>query len=147
MILFPDAEVEIHSEPEAQRIEISFAALDGRGALAAQIPDFEGVGLAHRELCFAIDHFYGNPRPATPMHDLLGECKEHTVLLAHNPLFFSAYAEWGAALTLSGHIHGGVVRLPGIGGLLSPARRFMPRYAKSMSFICGQFGRWNLTER
>ncbi len=64
------------------------------------------------------------------MHDLLGECKEHTVLLAHNPLFFSAYAEWGAELTLSGHIHGGVVRLPGIGGLLSPARRFMPRYDK-----------------
>ena len=69
---------------------------------------------------------------AETMHDLLGTCREHTVLLAHNPLFFPAYAEWGAALTLSGHVHGGVIRLPGIGGVLSPARRFMPRYDKGV---------------
>ena len=43
-----------------------------------------------------------------------------TVLLAHNPLYFSAYARWGADLTLSGHLHGGIVRLPFIGGLLCP---------------------------
>ncbi len=30
--------------------------------------------------------------------------------------FFDAYAGWGADLTLSGHIHGGIVRIPGIGG-------------------------------
>ena len=35
------------------------------------------------------------------------------VLLAHNPVFFDAYAGWGADLTLSGHIHGGIVRIPG----------------------------------
>ena len=35
------------------------------------------------------------------MRMLLGACPRHTVLLAHNPLFFPAYAEWGAALTLS----------------------------------------------
>ncbi len=67
---------------------------------------------------------------AADVTELLGPCTEQTVLLAHNPLFFPAYAEWGAALTLSGHIHGGAVRLPGIGGLLSPARKFMPRYDK-----------------
>ena len=69
---------------------------------------------------------------AETLRDLLGTCREHTVLLAHNPLFFPAYAEWGAALTLSGHVHGGVIRLPGIGGVLSPARRFMPRYDKGI---------------
>lgn len=61
---------------------------------------------------------------------LFGKCPENTVLLAHNPFFFEAYAGWGARLTLSGHIHGGIVRLPGVGGLLSPERRFLPQYDK-----------------
>ena len=52
------------------------------------------------------------------------------MLLAHTPLFFEAYAAWGARLTLSGHIHGGIVRLPGVGGVLSPERKFLPRYDK-----------------
>jgi predicted MPP superfamily phosphohydrolase len=61
---------------------------------------------------------------------VLGHAPENTVLLAHNPLFFPAYAAWGARLTLSGHIHGGCVRLPVIGGVLSPERRFFPCYDK-----------------
>lgn len=60
----------------------------------------------------------------------LGICEPDTLLLAHNPLFFPAYAEWGAKLTLSGHVHGGAVRLPFLGGLLSPERKFFPRYDK-----------------
>lgn len=50
------------------------------------------------------------------------------LLLAHNPLYFPAYRDWGADLTLSGHIHGGIIRIPGLGGLLSPEFRFFPRY-------------------
>lgn len=61
---------------------------------------------------------------------LLGECPENTLLLAHNPLFFPAYARWGAKLTLSGHVHGGAVRLPLLGGILSPERSFFPKYSK-----------------
>ena len=53
------------------------------------------------------------------------------LLLAHTPLPFVNYAEWGADLTLSGHIHGGMVRLFGI-GLLSPERKFFPRYTKGV---------------
>ena len=67
---------------------------------------------------------------AADIEAVLGRAPEHTVLLAHNPLFFPAYAKWGARLTLSGHIHGGIVRLPVIGGVLSPERRFFPRYDK-----------------
>ena len=50
------------------------------------------------------------------------------VLLAHNPVFFDAYAGWGADLTLSGHIHGGIVRIPGIGGVISTSYRLFPKY-------------------
>lgn len=71
------------------------------------------------------------------MRLLLGACPERTLLLAHNPLCFPVYAEWGAALTLSGHVHGGAVRLPLLGGLLSPERKFLPKYDKG-KFRIGQ---------
>lgn len=40
------------------------------------------------------------------------EEEKYNILLAHNPNFIDAYAAWGADLTLSGHIHGGMVRIP-----------------------------------
>ena len=58
-----------------------------------------------------------------------GECN---FLLAHNPFFFDSYAQWGADVTFSGHCHGGIIRLPLIGGILSPERRFFPRYTKGI---------------
>lgn len=61
---------------------------------------------------------------------LLGDCPSNTILLVHNPLFASAYAAWGASLVLCGHVHGGVIRLPMIGGVLSPERKFFPAYSK-----------------
>lgn len=56
-------------------------------------------------------------------------CEErYTVLLAHNPDFFPVYADWGADLVLSGHVHGGMVRIPGWKGVISPNVRFFPKY-------------------
>lgn len=60
-----------------------------------------------------------------------------TLLLAHNPIFGREYAAWGADYTFGGHIHGGSVRLFGI-GLLSPERRFFPRYSKGVYNIGGK---------
>lgn len=52
-----------------------------------------------------------------------------TVLLAHNPDYFPEYAGWGADVTFSGHVHGGVVRIPLLDkGVLSPAARIFPKY-------------------
>ena len=51
-----------------------------------------------------------------------------SLLLAHNPVWFEDYAAWGADLTLSGHVHGGVVRLPFLGGVLSTSFRLFPKY-------------------
>lgn len=53
---------------------------------------------------------------------------EFHILLAHNPEYFQTYCEWGADLVLSGHVHGGIARLPWIGGVISPSLRLFPKY-------------------
>lgn len=53
---------------------------------------------------------------------------EFTVLLAHNPAYFPVYADWGADLVLSGHNHGGMIRIPMVGGLISPQMTLFPKY-------------------
>ena len=37
---------------------------------------------------------------------------KYHILLAHNPRFGKSYMDWGADLTLAGHYHGGIIRLP-----------------------------------
>ncbi len=72
------------------------------------------------------------------MKENMGECtQENVLLLAHNPIFGETYAEWGADYTFSGHIHGGVVRFFGV-GILSPERRFFPKYSKGVYDISGK---------
>lgn len=70
-------------------------------------------------------------------HDLLqkfGGTREHAfhILLAHNPVYFETYAKWGADLTLSGHLHGGIIRIPGVGGLITPQAKFFPKYDRGI---------------
>lgn len=54
--------------------------------------------------------------------------ERYCILLAHNPDYFPQYAAWGADLVLSGHVHGGMVRVPGWKGIVSPAVRLFPKY-------------------
>lgn len=51
-----------------------------------------------------------------------------TVLLVHRPELVEVYAEYGAGLVLSGHAHGGQVRLPLLGGLYAPGQGLLPEY-------------------
>lgn len=51
-----------------------------------------------------------------------------TVLLAHRPELVEVYAGYGAGLVLSGHAHGGQVRLPLLGGLYAPGQGLLPEY-------------------
>lgn len=74
--------------------------------------------------------FRRKPMEVSYLRDVLGECDTdaYQILIAHHPAYFSAYAEWGADLVLSGHLHGGMVRLPGLGGMISPMVQFFPKY-------------------
>ena len=53
----------------------------------------------------------------------------YKILLAHQALYAETYAGWGMDLVLCGHLHGGVVRLPGIGGVISPQLTLFPKYS------------------
>lgn len=54
---------------------------------------------------------------------------EYNILLAHHPEFAPLYKDWGADLILSGHLHGGIARIPGIGGVISPQAGLFPKYS------------------
>lgn len=60
----------------------------------------------------------------------LGKADPHRfhILMAHSPQFLKTYARWGADLSLAGHFHGGTVRLPVVGGLMSPQFQFFHPY-------------------
>ena len=60
-----------------------------------------------------------------------------TLLMAHDPSRFAVYAKWGADLTFSGHVHGGVVRIAGR-GILSPERKLFPVYQDGMHTLRGR---------
>lgn len=60
----------------------------------------------------------------------LPEPEENTfnLLLAHRPVHFDTYASFDYDLVLSGHAHGGMIRLPFVGGLYAPDQGFFPSY-------------------
>ena len=87
-------------------------------------------------LCLSTDYFQKmSKKDMSPDHisKKLGnmtasEKERFQILIAHNPIYFDEYRNWGADLTVSGHVHGGIIRLPFIGGVISPAIAFFPKY-------------------
>ena len=61
------------------------------------------------------------------------------ILLSHLPeglLLWESMEHWDVDLVFSGHVHGGQVRLPLLGGLFDPEEGFFPTYTRGM-FACG----------
>lgn len=58
----------------------------------------------------------------------LGGGESYTVLLSHRPELFQRYVSAGVDLALCGHAHGGLVRLPFVGGLIAPGQGLFPAY-------------------
>jgi predicted MPP superfamily phosphohydrolase len=53
----------------------------------------------------------------------------YEILLAHHPAYTELYQEWGADLILCGHYHGGIIGIPGIGGMIAPDFTLFPKYS------------------
>ena len=75
-------------------------------------------------------HFRKRPVSKDYLEKKIGPRDEahYTILMAHNPQYFEEYAAYGAELTVAGHVHGGIIRLPLLGGVMSPAVILFPRY-------------------
>ncbi len=76
------------------------------------------------------ERFYLNFKPdhlhAEEITEKIGTPEQNRfhILLSHSPLYFDAYKKWGADLTLAGHFHGGTIRIPFLGGLMTPQFQF-----------------------
>ena len=76
----------------------------------------------------------------------------YNILLAHNPVYSDVYAAYGADITLCGHLHGGLVRIPVpvshearekgahvMRGVFSPKLSLFPKYDAGKFDINGRF--------
>ncbi|MBQ8624203.1 MAG: metallophosphoesterase [Oscillospiraceae bacterium] len=62
------------------------------------------------------------------LEDIYGDTDKLKLMIAHKPHLIDKYSALGADLVFSGHVHGGQVRIPFLGGLLSSERVFFPKY-------------------
>lgn len=73
--------------------------------------------------------------PENYMETCLGKAdpSKYQILIAHNPIFMLDYLEWGADLIVSGHLHGGVARVPFWRGVITPQGGLFPKYSGELT--------------
>jgi predicted MPP superfamily phosphohydrolase len=81
-------------------------------------------------LCGIDDYYTRSYRLDSAFNGIDG--RNFTVLLSHAPDIIFKYKDIPADLILSGHTHGGQVRLPFIGALVAPGQGFFPKYNKGL---------------
>lgn len=134
------------SDLDADTFDRVAKTMEGYGAVCLD-NDFADIPRGKSEiricgLCYTAEYYRGvreykrgwKAFMLTDMVDFLGikQPDMYTILLAHNPLDFDVHAEWGADLSLGGHVHGGLIRLPVVNGILSPERRLLPKYKEGV---------------
>lgn len=63
------------------------------------------------------------------------DINKFNLLISHDPLLYNLYSKYGFDMVLSGHLHGGIINIPFVGGLLSPDFTFFPKYYKGVNKI------------
>lgn len=99
--------------------------LEDKTELVGEDLAISGVDLEHRYYRKLLLE-RGCPLEEGYLEKRLGEAAQdrYQILLLHSPMFFSEAVQWGADLTLSGHFHGGTIRLPILGGVMTPQYQF-----------------------
>ena len=68
------------------------------------------------------------------INDIIGKLDntKYNICLLHNPDYADMFIDHGFDMVLSGHHHGGLIRLPFVGSILSPDMRLLPKYSKGL---------------
>lgn len=91
-------------------------------------------------------HFTKKKLSQETIRSLVGKPDEKAfrILLAHNPVYMNEYWKWGADLVFSGHLHGGIIRLPFLGGVITPQIQLFPEYSGD---LYNKNGHWAVVSR
>ncbi len=92
----------------------------------------EGVVLKKGEASIYLYGMYYRNYLSQEHFTLRGEPNQFNILLYHDPSQFEKLYKNGFDLILSGHTHGGVIRLPFVGGLIGNDGKFLPKYDYGM---------------
>lgn len=66
------------------------------------------------------------------LENIVTQNDTYKILITHRPEYISTYSECNIDLTLTGHAHGGQIRLPFVGGLFAPGQGILPKYTKGI---------------
>ena len=79
---------------------------------------------------FQTDYLHGDAETVTDskLSQLCADGDDFKILLSHRPELFHIYANYDLDFVLSGHAHGGQIRIPFIGGIIAPNQGFFPEF-------------------
>lgn len=66
------------------------------------------------------------------LENIVPQSNTYKILITHRPEYISTYSECNVDLALTGHAHGGQIRLPFIGGMFAPGQGIFPKYTSGI---------------
>jgi len=125
-----------YSEIRDTLIELNVNVLDNSCILLNKNGDVISIsGIIDPSVNFGNKNY--NPKKNTSyvkssISEAVEDKKLFNILLSHRPEYFDVYEEEEVNLVFSGHAHGGQIRIPFLGGVLSPDQGFFPEYSEGM---------------